>query len=357
MKMHAFDWWLLTPLVLLMLFGLVVLRSVDPGQVIQQGIIMALGLGLFLLLTFVDYRIFASLPWAIYALVLILLTATVIIGQTTRGTVSWIPIGPLQLQTSEIAKPLLAIFFAHIAYLKTPDTLKNIFLSFLLFLLPTFLVFRQPDFGSATVIGAMWLGIIFAAGLSPKHLLIGILSLVILVPFGWRELEEYQRVRLLTFVNPLSDPLENGYNLLQSIITVGSGQFFGRGLGQGTQSQLRFLPERHTDFVFASLSEELGFIGSFLLLGLFTLLLGRLLKIAREAPDGFGSLICFGVFSQVAFQIFINIGMNIGLVPITGITLPLISFGGSSLLATCMSLGLVSSVALRRKTQSLFEIR
>ncbi|MBI2009653.1 MAG: rod shape-determining protein RodA [Candidatus Chisholmbacteria bacterium] len=357
MKLQTVDWWLVTPLVLLMLFGLVILRSVDPTQVVEQGIIMLVGLGLFFALTFIDYRLFSHLSWGIYALTILSLLTTMIIGQTTRGVVSWIPIGPLQLQTSEIAKPLLALFFASIAYRYPPDTFKNTLISLLLFLIPAFLVFRQPDFGSAMVIGAMWLGIVFAAGLAPKFLLSGIFALVILLPLGWQRLADYQRLRVITFINPLSDPLKNGYNLLQSIIAVGSGEFFGRGLGQGTQSQLRFLPERHTDFVFASLSEELGLVGASLLLGLFTLLLARVLKIAKDAPDSFGSLICFGVFSQVSFQIFINVGMNIGLVPITGITLPFISSGGSSLLATCLSLGLVGSVALRRKTATSFEIR
>jgi len=202
----------------------------------------------------------------------------------------------------------------------------------------------------------MWVGIVFAAGLPVKYLVTGTLALVVLFPLSWNTLKDYQRARLTTFVDPLSDPLQSGYNLLQSIIAVGSGQILGRGLGHGTQSQLKFLPERHTDFIFASLSEELGFVGGILIIGLFTLLLTRVLRYSQNAKDSFGALICFGAFSLITFQVFINIGMNTGLVPITGITLPLVSAGGSSLISTLASLGIVASVSLRLKKQRLFEI-
>ena len=350
------DWLLFIPLFLLLILGLTILKSTAPDQVTQQAVIMLAALFISGLIAFTNYQSLSGFSWYLYLLAFLLLIATFIIGQTTRGAVRWIPLGPLKLQTSEIVKPLLIVFFARLASQRDLSELKNIFIAGILFLLPAVLIFRQPDLGSTLVVSALWLGIVFAAGLKLRYLLVGLLTLTLLLPFGWATLKGYQQTRLVTFINPLSDPLESGYNLLQSIIAVGSGQLLGRGLGQGTQSQLKFLPERHTDFIFASLAEELGFLGASLLIGLFAVLLWRILIAARRAPDKFGSFICIGVFSMLAFQIFINIGMNIGLVPITGITLPLISSGGSSLLSTLISLGLVASVSLRRRHIQAFEI-
>ena len=169
----------------------------------------------------------------------------------------------------------------------------------------------------------------------------------------WRFLKDYQRARVLSFLNPYSDPLGTGYNVIQAVISVGSGKFFGRGLGRGTQSHLYFLPERHSDFIFASLAEELGFLGASLLLVFYFLLLFQILKIAKNAADDFGFLIVTGVFSHLSFQILVNIGMNLGLLPITGITLPLVSTGGSSLLATMVSLGLVENVGRSRRLEEV----
>ncbi len=219
------------------------------------------------------------------------------------------------------------------------------------------MVFRQPDLGSALVVASLYLGIVFSAGIPLKFLSLGLISTGISLPIFWHFLKDYQRVRLTNFINPLTDPLKGGYHLLQSIIAVGSGQFLGRGLGQGTQSQLRFLPESHTDFIFASLGEELGFLGTSLLICLYGLMFLGILRAAKKSPDQFGQLVCVGVFSMFLFQVFINIGMNIGLVPITGITLPFISFGGSSLLSSLICLGLVISVSLRGLSQEMFEIQ
>lgn len=356
MKKLQIDWLLITPMIFLLLLGLTVLRSVSPDLVLQQAIIIAASLAIAFFVATTNYQSLKNFSWGFYFLTLILLIATFAIGQATRGSIRWITLGPLKLQASEIAKPLLIIFFAHFASTQNLNRFKNIFISTILFLIPAFLIFRQPDLGSTLVFTSLWLGIVFAAGLPVKYLITGIIGFSILLPFSWNFLKDYQRARLTTFIDPLSDPLTSGYNLIQSIIAVGSGQIFGRGLGQGTQSQLSFLPERHTDFIFASLAEELGFFGAILLISLFVIVLLRILHTAKNAPDSFGALICFGAFSMLVFQIFINIGMNIGLVPITGITLPLISFGGSSLLSTLISLGLVASVSLRQKRPSAFEI-
>jgi len=216
------------------------------------------------------------------------------------------------------------------------------------------LIFLQPDLGSSLVVFIFWLGIAFAAGI-PKRLIAGLgLVAAALFPLSWLILKQYQKERIFSFLNPFSDPLGSGYNMIQAMVAVGSGQWLGRGLGRGTQSHLMFLPERHSDFIFASLAEELGFLGGFLLIIVYAFLLWRLLKIASQAKEKYGVLICLGVFSMIFVQVLINIGMNLGLVPVTGITLPLISSGGSSLLATVISLGIVQNIArVKNESQSL----
>lgn len=355
LKFH-FDWLLIASPVLLLIFGLAILGSVAPNLVSQQTIIILVGLVLAGLIAWTDYRVLASFSWVFYFIAVGLLLATYVIGQTTRGSVRWIPLGIFNLQTSEIAKPLLIIFFASLCSKLDLSRFKNLLLLCGLLALPLFLIFRQPDLGSTLAVASLWLGIIFAAGAPWYFIVLGLFTALGFFPLFWNHLEPYQRLRLTSFLNPLSDPLKSGYNLLQSLIAVGSGQIWGRGLGHGTQSQLQFLPERHTDFIFASLAEELGLVGSLILLSLFSLLCYRLIIASLNASDRFGRLLALGVFSLITFQTFINIAMNLGLAPITGITLPLISFGGSSLVSTLISLGLALSVSLRRQKPTLFEI-
>jgi len=351
------DWLLITPTCLLLVLGLTVLQSVTPNLVFQQATIMAVGLLFLVFVSLINYQILASFSKAAYILTLILLIATVLIGQATRGSVRWIPLGLFNLQTSEIAKPLLIMFFARVLSSNPPKKFVQVIVSTMLIALPVFLIFRQPDLGSSLVLIFVWLGMMFVAGVPIRYFAIGAVVSAIFLPIGWHFLATYQKSRLTTFIDPLSDPLKSGYHLMQSIVAVGSGGLWGRGLGQGTQSQLRFLPESHTDFIFASLAEELGLVGSLLLLVLLACLLSRILRVSHQAVDKYGELISAGVFFMIAFQAFINIGMNIGLVPITGITLPLISFGGSSLLSTLLSLGLVASISNKTSKTFPFEIR
>ena len=223
-------------------------------------------------------------------------------------------------------------------------------------MIPLLVVLKQADVGSALVLGAVGIMIAIGRGVSLRFLGMLLGGAVLLLPGFLKLLAPYQRERLSSFIDPYSDPLGSGYSVIQSVIAVGSGQLFGRGLGHGTQSQLRFLPERHSDFIFAALAEELGFIGAAIVLFCYLALLMRLIKIAKSSPDLFGSLITVGVFTMITFQVAVNIGMNVGLIPITGITLPLISSGGSSLIATAVSLGLVQSVGRRIKPEVSIEI-
>lgn len=352
-----FDFVILISIFIIAALGLAVIWSIAPEFLASQLIFLFFSFLIFLFFSFTDYRIFQNYSWLLYVLTLVLLTLPFIFGQMTRGAVRWIQIGTLTLQTSEIIKPLLILFLAGFFSKYPISNIQYPVFGFFLLLLPILLIFRQPDLGSALVVLAIWLGILFASGVKMRWLASGGLLLVGALPLIWRLLAEYQKQRILSFVNPQTDPLGSGYNLIQSVIAVGSGMIFGRGLGRGTQSHLYFLPERHTDFVFASLAEELGLVGGLLLLTLYFLLLLRILKIASQSRDNFGFLIGIGVFSFLFCQVVINAGMNLGILPITGIPLPLVSTGGSSILATMMSLGLAESVGRGRRYEETMRIK
>ena len=269
------------------------------------------------------------------------------LGPAIRGATRWILFFGVQLQPSELVKPLLLLAFAHYIAKYSPRKISNIPRLFILFAIPFFLVFRQPDLGSSLVYGAFWTAMMLAGGL-PVWLLIAGLGLVgVLVPLLWTHLAVYQKSRITTFLDPGLDPKGAGYNALQAMIAVGSGQLFGRGLGRGTQSSLRFLPEFHTDFIFATLVEELGFVGGSLLLAGYGILLYRIITplIRGAVSDVRVFIFSFGLFAMLLSQIFINAGMNMGLIPITGITLPFVSYGGSSILSTAVSFGLLWAIA------------
>jgi rod shape determining protein RodA len=342
MGRHAFTFDWVTGLLLLCLgsLGLFLLLTLGVGVFYQQLFFIFLG---FILL-FVCSRIDAVLLWwfapigYVVANILLLLSY---LGPNIRGATRWIMIGGAQLQPSEVAKPLLLLAFSYFIAKYSPRKLKNLPLHLILFLIPFVLVFKQPDLGSSLVYGSFWVAMLLAGGL-PIILIVIVGALgALFLPAGWSVLLPYQRDRILTFLNPALDPKGAGYNALQAMIAVGSGQLIGRGLGRGTQSQLRFLPEHHTDFIFATLVEELGFIGGLLLFVLYVLLLLRIiwpfLRGAHQEVKVFA--FSLGLFAMLFSQIFINTGMNMGLIPITGITLPFVSYGGSSILALAISFG------------------
>lgn len=348
-----FDWGIFASLVVLFVFGLMIIRSVAPQFFLPQLVYAFLGLIIFFLFTQLDYRIFPKLGGIFYSTSVVALILTFIFGAVTRGSVRWLQIGSFTLQPSELVKPFLILSFAWFLQTRPISNFQSLISNLLLFILPVWLIFSQPDLGSSLVVALFWLGLAFAAGIPSRLFAFGGLALAIFLPLGWFVLQPYQKARIFTFLNPFSDPLGAGYNVIQAMIAVGSGQIFGRGLGRGTQSHLRFLPERHTDFIFASLAEELGFLGALGLILIYGFLLWRILKIARKTGNQFASLVCLGVFGMLFVQVFINIGMNLGLVPITGITLPLISYGGSSLIATMVSLGMVENIAKQKYNKTL----
>lgn len=333
---------------LLLSTGILVISTSSLDLAIQQSTFAIIGIAAFLFMSLSDYRSIKSLITPLYIVVFLLLILVSFLGFETRGSVRWIPFGFFNIQPSEFAKPVLILTLASF-WAKNYPSWKNIALSLIWTMPLALLIFRQPDLGSALTILAIWLGMLFASHVSFRKIMILTLITILIIPIGWLSLHEYQKQRVYSFLAPHSDPLGTGYNLIQSTIAVGSGQVVGRGLGRGTQSRLQFLPEFRTDFIFASIAEELGFIGSVIILFLYLFMITYVLKLSEKAFDLFGFLIVFGVMSMLFFQTSVNIGMNVGLIPITGITLPLISYGGSSLVATLISLGMVASVGRFKK--------
>jgi rod shape determining protein RodA len=311
---------------------------------------VVIGIFLMLALSFFDYRVLSMYSTRLYFLMIGILLLVLFFGTTVRGTTGWIGFGGFHIQPVEAAKIIMVIFLASFLSkkkTKLSETAK-IAVSIILVLIPIFLILRQPDFGSAAVIAGIWGGMLFVSEISKKNILVLLLAFAVVSGGSYFFLADYQKERLHNFVNPENDPLGSGYNVAQSMVAVGSGGIFGKGLGHGPQSQLNFLPEKHTDFIFAAIAEELGLLGSLFVIFLFGVLLYRIKKTASLARDNFGYLMAVGILVMFFLQILINIGMNMGLNPVAGVPLPLLSYGGSSLIAVLASLGIVQSIYIRR---------
>ncbi len=345
---RGFDVLLFVPMILLISFGIIVLFSTSAPVARDQLVFTLLGLILYFFASFTDFKILRPFSFYIYVLNIIFLIITLGFGIYSKGAIRWIPLGieGFTLQPSEFMKISLIIFLSSfLSYRFRSASLKDFLLSFFTVLLPAILIFIQPDLGTAFIVILIWLLLSLIARLKLSSFVILFLIILVISPVLFLSLKPYQKERIQTFLSPSLDPLGAGYHVLQSEIAVGSGGIFGRGFGRGTQSHLRFLPEFHTDFIFASLSEEWGFLGSFIVIILFGLILVRSTVIALRSQSLFGQLLCLGVMVMIFSQVTINIGMNLGVAPITGIPLPLLSSGGSSLVLTMVSLGLVQSVA------------
>jgi rod shape determining protein RodA len=350
--LRDFDWLIVVCILLLGAFGMAIIGSVAPTLVASQLGFYLVGLALFFLFAKIDYRIFVSVWRHVYGVALILLVITLILGLESRGAVRWISIGGFRLQLSELLKPFLIASMA--TFLSNSDNgLKKFLLAAVIGLVPAMLIFKQPDLGSALVYCASFIMMMFASGLSSYYFLASAAFFAILLPIFWHFLANYQKQRILSFLNPQYDPLGASYNAIQALIAVGSGMFLGWGLGRGPQSQLMFLPEHHTDFIFASLAEELGFIGAGALLGIYFVLIWRIFYWAGKSSDPVARILAVGLGTMLLGQVFINVGMNVGVVPVTGVTLPLVSYGGSSILATMIALGMVENIAQRGQKDEL----
>ncbi len=349
------DWILLAIVALLLGVSLLALYSLSTAGGVdyffRQLVFSGLGVSLMLFAAFLDYRHIEKYSTALYFITLVILFVVLLFGTTVRGTAGWLSFGAFQVQPVEIAKITLIIFLASFISKKKSELGEwtRLIASLLLSTAFIFLVLRQPDLGSSLVLAAIWGGMILASGLRAKHLLVLSVLGSLLLSGSWFVLEDYQKERINTFIHPESDPRGSGYNVLQAIVAVGSGGLTGKGIGYGSQSQLNFLPEKHTDFIFSVIAEELGLVGAFFIIGLYLALLYRVRRIGDFASDNFGYLVSVGVLVMLFVQITINIGMNVGLLPVTGLPAPLLSYGGSSLLSMLFALGLLLSVYQRRR--------
>lgn len=333
------------PALVLAGFGAAEISSVAPELFANQMIFYVIGLILFFIFSQIDYQIYRPLGFIFYIGAVILLLSTLFIGFESRGSTRWLEIAGFRLQFSELLKPFLIISFASVLSTFDGRKFSKIALLLAFFAVPLLLVFKQPDLGSTLVyVGAIGV-MVFLSGISLIRLgLLTLLGLLVL-PIGYLFLAPYQKSRIFSFISPHYDPQGASYNAIQSKITVGSGMIFGKGLGRGTQSHLSFLPEHHTDFIFASISEELGFLGSGLIIGLFAFLVWRIFTISINSEDQFAKLTSAGIGAMILVQASVNIGMNLGLLPVTGITLPFISYGGASVVATFIALGIAENIS------------
>lgn len=331
----------------LILVSIVVLRSIAPEAIFQYSFYIIIGVIAFFIFSHIEFDILTLFSKHFYIVSTIFLLFTLMLGQIRRGAVRWIEIGSFTIQPAEIVKPFLLIFFA--TYLAKKElTFRSFINSVFLAFIPIFLIAVQPSLGVAALTALGFLGILLASGINKKMFLVLVFGIVFLAPALWFFLVPYQKQRILTFVMPEKDPSGTGYNSIQSMISVGSGGIWGRGLGQGVQTQLFFLPERHTDFIFASISEELGFGGAILVLTIELVLLYRIIVVMEESLNFAARAFVFGVFFTFLAQIIIHVGMNVGLLPITGVPLPLVSIGGSSFLGTMILLGMVMGAKKKR---------
>ncbi len=355
--LKKYDWILFFTVLLLVSIGLAEIYSVALGReegdflnFKKQLFFVGVGLILMLVVSFFDYHIWRSFSNYIYFFGVILLLMVLIFGQTIRGTRGWFSFGFFSLQPVEFIKFILILFLSeYFSFISLKVfQLKYLFFSGFFSLVFVILVLAQPDFGSALILFVIWLIISLVAGFKKKYFIVIALILLLLFSGGWAfYFKDYQKQRIKTFLNPSFDPLNQGYNVTQAIIAVGAGRLIGRGVGFGSQSQLKFLPESQNDFIFAVIAEELGFFGVSLLLILFGVFFYRCLVNARRANNDFGVFFILGVGGLIFVEMFINIGMNIGLLPVVGISLPFLSYGGSAIISKLIMIGVIESIVVR----------
>lgn len=364
--LRSFDWLLFLAALAVSGFGLAMIYSAthaDPGQgaslhyVRAQSIGLALGIVVAIVLSLIDYERYARWHKFIYAGMILLLVLTLIVGKGRSGAHRWIALPFFEVQSAEVSKVLIVVTLA--AFLADGVELRNRFRFVLLavgyVVIPIILVFLEPDLGTALVFVAVLMSMFLVWGIHWRHAVVlatagvlGVLTVLRALPaMGVQVLKDYQLQRLMVFLNPEHDTSGWGYQLTQSRIAVASGMYTGKGFMEGTQTHLNFLPEHHTDFIFSVIGEELGFLGAMILLGLYLIMVWRMLRIAGRANSLYGSLIAAGVAGILVFQVFVNVGMTIGIMPVTGVPLPFVSFGSSSLVVFWMAVGILESVQVR----------
>lgn len=367
-KKKSIDWWILLSALLLSVISLTTMSSFESTSSFlfhSQMLRIVIALLLFFIIARLDFSFLkqSKVLLILYFVGVGLLAALFIIGTTSKGATSWFNFGFLSFQPSEFMKIILILLLAKYLARRHIEikSIKHIFITGIYLTIPFLLILLQPDFGSAIILFAIWFGMILVAGISLKHLMalfgIGVIAMGFLWNFVFLD---YQKNRIVNFFNPLSDIQNTGYNAYQSVVAVGSGKLLGKGVGYGTQSRLRFLPEYKTDFIFAAVSEEWGFVGSVLILLLFAIIILRMIFIASSVNGNFELLFSVGLVIYLVSHMIVNIGMNVGIMPVTGITLPFMSYGGSHLLMQFSALGLLmafrrqSRMTLRDDSQEIF---
>jgi rod shape determining protein RodA len=353
-----FDWWMLAFTMLVVGAGLVALYSAvhagtdtAPGIFTRQLVWYAIGTGVMIVTFLFNYKSYERWGHLIYILCVAALVAVLLFGKYVAGSKRWLVLGPVSVQPSEMVKLAVIIILAkYYARVTTTDGLqwREMLTPAILTAIPFILIQQQPDLGTAMVIaliaGSMTLYIKIE-----RRTLIGLITgSALAVPLVWSFLKGYQKQRIMTFLDPDRDPLGAGYHIIQSKIAIGSGMLTGKGFLQGTQNALDFLPEQHTDFIFSVLAEEWGLVGTLTVMCLFLLIMIWGLQIAQKSRDTFGKILAVGVTAMIAWQVFINIGMVMGLMPVVGVTLPFISYGGSSVITTMAGMGLLLNISMRR---------
>ena len=357
------DYGLLALVLLLSAIGLAVLWSAShgpegeiAGHAARQVRWMGLGLAALLVVLLVDYRVLQTYAVPIYLIHVGLLVAVLAFGKTSMGAERWLVLGPLRVQPSEFMKIAIAAFIAHLLSRDTSGELlgvRGLWRPVLAALVPVALILLQPDLGTAALVLGVAAAVVLFWGVRRRILAVLALGTLAAAPIGWGALHDYQRQRILTFLDPERDPLGAGYHIIQSKIAVGSGQLFGKGFLEGTQVRLQFLPERHTDFIFSVLAEEWGLLGTIVVVALYALFILWGLDVAAKARDAFGRLLAVGVTSILFFHVVVNIGMVTGMLPVVGVPLPLFSYGGSSVLTTYLVAGILLNIRARRFSRSL----
>lgn len=352
-----FDWPLFGCTLLIVFLGLLNLYSATLDLPVaryfrSQFIWTSLGLFLILILVFIDYRILERLAYPIYVLTLLLLVVVLFMGKSAQGAQRWIPLGPVTLQPSELAKIAMAICLAkyfHSQRRQEPMGFAALFKPFLLTVLPFVLILKQPDLGTSLIVLSVSASMILFMGVRRSVIITLVLGFLASAPLAWKfVLRPYQKDRVISFLNPEKFPLSKGYQVIQSKVAIGSGQLVGKGYLKGSQSKLQFLPKQHTDFVFSNFAEEFGFVGSMIILALYASLAILGLNVALNAKEAFGMMLAFGLTMLIACQAVINLGMETGALPVVGMTLPLFSYGGTSLLVSFVAIGILLNISMRR---------
>ncbi len=350
------DLWLILCVLALAVIGFLVLLSANRSVStttpfhLKQAMFFVAGCGVALFVSCFDHRFLVSIGPLMYAVFIGLLVAVLLVGAEVKGGQRWLDIGPFGFQPSEYTKLALVLMLAWY-FTTVGDKIERIpffLLALAMGALPAYLIFAEPDLGTAAALGPITLGMLYVAGCKRRHLAGIVVLALAAAPVAWSQLEDYQKQRVMTIVDPSADPQGSGYHTIQSMITVGSGGLTGKGYMGGTQTYLSYLPEHHTDFIFSQLAEEFGFVGSVTVLMLFSFLFLRGLLLARNSTDMAGSLLAVGVVTLLAFHVFVNVGITIGILPVTGLPLPFLSYGGSFYLTTMTSIGILLSVNARR---------